>query len=695
MVVRRWKRKFPQNDSENERIDLTDRPEEKASAKVAERIACGSPGEVELAPERAQGSAVRISPHVSTAFERRATAGQRHFVTAPAQHGSVEEVGKAGSSTCSTSDVSSSPHESIGRRALSGTLVWIRHFDLRLHDHPGLAHAAAQPGPVHLLFVWSPEEDRQSNWPISGSAAGVWLHSALAAHAEQLAKRYGLSVVFRSGATMETVLKAAEEARVTEVVTSTAYEPAASKSEREVETALKAAGLRFRRFQSFLLCDIERGEPAHPLEEPTHLAKPDRPLQGCSLADLGLAKLPVRQDGSVVRWDAPIYATWDISEKGALGVWKRFIGPGGGFSRYEESRNLASASALARISPYLRFGMLSPRKMYWEMKAAGGRHVSVTFWRRLVWRDLAYWQLLHFPTMQDKPIRSHYDGQEWNWDDRMLQRWQKGQTGYPLIDAGMRELWATGWMAQNVRMAAAVLLCEIMNISWVEGEKWFHHTLVDADLAINAMMWQNAGKSGLDQWNFTVHPARAGRGQDPDGCYTRRWCPELAALPNRYLHSPWEAPQRVLSEAGVKLGAGGNYPDRVVQDVQAAVKNSFRVIRRQRAEHLDWNDNHGYDLIRLPRGSTVSHDGQKWKVFTRKEYRITDDAQAEEPDDIPQRHDVRYPAHQVASRQHYAQTQGKGRGKGGGRGPRNRNETQTRHQNDNQEVLQEYMGRAS
>jgi len=193
-------------------------------------------------------------------------------------------------------------------------------------------------------------------------------------------------------------------------------------------------------------------------------------------------------------------------------------------------------------------------------------------------------------------------------------------TGYPIVDAGMRELWTTGWMAQNVRMVAAIMLCEHLNINWVEGERWFHHTLVDADLAINAMMWQNAGKGGLDQWNFTMDAGSSGKNQDPTGSYVRRWCPELAKLPLKFLHKPWEAPEDVLHDAGVKLGT--SYPARIVVNLKAASKVSGDAIRQQRKRTAeDWSNNQGYDLILLPRGSTVAHDGQKFRVFTKPEFR--------------------------------------------------------------------------
>eukprot|EP00438_Fugacium_kawagutii_P020530 Skav212707 [mRNA] locus=scaffold1930:449677:463766:- [translate_table: standard] len=198
----------------------------------------------------------------------------------------------------------------------------------------------------------------------------------------------------------------------------------------------------------------------------------------------------------------------------------------------------------------------------------------------LVWRDLAYWQRSIFPQMRDKPIRAHYEGQSWSSDPVALRRWQTGQTGFPLIDAGMRELWTTGWMAQNVRMAAAILLCEHLNIHWVEGH------------------------------------------------YIRRWCPELAKLPVQYVHAPWEAPEHVLKEAGVRLGPQaemgtwqGTYPHRILVDLSGAAWTSAEAIREQRKRSRDWINDQGYDLIVIPRGASMAHDGQKFRVFTKPEYR--------------------------------------------------------------------------
>jgi len=599
-------------------------------------------------------------------------------------------------------------------------MVWLRHFDLRLHDHPALFHAAQRRRPVHVVFAWAEEEDAlQGEWQLAGTAFAFWLHHALASFDASLRSRYGLAVTVRTGKSMADVLSnAAAEAGVDEVVTSSSTEAWARRSESTAKAALEAAGLRFRSFNSFLLQDISevkvdmgtyRGHfgtltPFHhahmscppvprPAPAPPSLTAPCKALGSEGLAALGFARMPLRKDGSVLDWGKQILESWDISEEAGLSTLRAFLAPGGGLQRYEKGRQLADASAVTRISPYLRSGMLSCRLMFHEMRAASAKEQSIVYWRRLIWRDLAYWQLMLFPKMQTEPIRAHYAGQTWNQDPAALERWQRGMTGYPIVDAGMRELWTTGWMAQNVRMVAAIMLCEHLNINWVEGERWFHHTLVDADLAINAMMWQNAGKGGLDQWNFTMDAGSSGKNQDPTGNYVRRWCPELARLPLKFLHKPWDAPEDVLRDAGVKLGA--NYPARIVVNLKAASKVSGDAIRQQRKRTAeDWSNNQGYDLILLPRGSTVAHDGQKFRVFTKPEFRNAAessgdggwnhggrgvqrgwDAAGEEPD--------------YSTRP--ASTRGKGRGKGRSRGQATDHGHKQSAQSSHQTVLDEYM----
>ena len=206
----------------------------------------------------------------------------------------------------------------------------------------------------------------------------------------------------------------------------------------------------------------------------------------------------------------------------------------------------------------------------------------------------------------------------------------------------MRELRETGWMTQSVRMVVASFLCEVLNVDWRHGERHFHAQLVDADASINAMMWQNAGRSGIDQWNFFSSPESGS--QDPTGRYVRRWVPELAALPNKWLHRPWAAPAEALAEARVALGE--TYPVRVVEDVAAAREATREAVLAMRRAAPSYNDAGGYDLIDLPGGVTT-------RVFTRQDLRLNRDGTLKPPP--PKRGDA-----------------AGGRGRGGGRPKRGR-----------------------
>jgi deoxyribodipyrimidine photo-lyase len=284
---------------------------------------------------------------------------------------------------------------------------------------------------------------------------------------------------------------------------------------------------------------------------------------------------------------------------------------------YEKERSRTDKEdATSKLSAHLRIGTISPYELYWKTEDCGLDYDKLkTFSRRLFWRDLAYYQLACFPQMRTKSIREHYENTDWVTGEegkRRFEAWKWGKTGYPIVDAGMRELYATGWMTQSVRMVVASFLVEYLRVNWVKGCEWFHYTLVDADSAINAMMWQNAGKSGIDQWNFVLSPETAS--QDPTGAYTRKWVPELVALPSTALiHRPWLAPEEVLDQAGVMLGE--TYPHRIVADLKSEREISVQstLDMRRRSQHA--NSDRGYDHITLP-------DGKRTVVFTKKEYRI-------------------------------------------------------------------------
>jgi len=241
------------------------------------------------------------------------------------------------------------------------------------------------------------------------------------------------------------------------------------------------------------------------------------------------------------------------------------------------------------------------------------RRESPTFLRRLAWRDLAIWSLWRFPTLPDRPFRPWFEEQEWAAEGESLNAWRAGRTGYPLVDAAMAQLWHAGWMPNYMRHVVAGFLVEYLSLDWRHGERWFDYTLVDADTAINAYMWQNGGHSGMDQWNFVMHPVYAAKSCDPDGDYVRRWLPQLARLPTEYIHCPWEAPYALRAAARVVLG--DNYPHRGLTDLDAARRRSHAAVMAVR---------------RGPGASQVLPSGHEWlalegghkvTLITRCDYR--------------------------------------------------------------------------
>ena len=382
--------------------------------------------------------------------------------------------------------------------------------------------------------------------------------------------------------------------------------------------------------------------------------------------------------GSIIDWAAGIRDAWTFGEDGAVASLREFLNDGslerfdaksartysehGGGSIGGEHKNgqsnapkasterfRADVRTTARISPYVRHGELSPREVYHSAKAiqVGSRRSrarsAAVFLRRLAWRDLAYWSLWRFPRLCDEPLRPQYATQWWAlpWDpagrgdsvpravavrnkrwhegmvassDDALRAWQFGRTGYPLVDAGMRELWATGYVPNYIRHVVAGFLIEYLNVDWRHGQLWFHDCLVDADVAIQGFMWQNGGHSGMDQWNFVMHPVYAAKSADPEGAYVRRWCPELAGLPREFVHCPWEAPATTLAAAGVALGR--DYPKRIVSDLEDARRKSLKAVVDVRRAHPEYVLPDGNEALPLP------EPGRTARCITRVDYRM-------------------------------------------------------------------------
>jgi len=297
---------------------------------------------------------------------------------------------------------------------------------------------------------------------------------------------------------------------------------------------------------------LDHPDPFTAPEGPVH--HPDEWPDSLTLPELEL--LPE------IPWDGGLHENWDPSRSGALAKLDRLEGER--LSCYGEARDFPSVSGTSRLSPYLHWGQVGPREVLAWIARQPVSEGAKDFGREVVWREFAYHVLYHFPNTPEHPLQPKYEDFPWKPNAGCLRAWQKGNTGYPMVDAGMRELWHTGWMHNRVRMIVASFLVKHLLQSWYEGARWFWDTLVDADLASNTLGWQWAGGCGADAAPYfrIFNPMTQGKKFDPEGDYVRRWIPELRDLPKQYLHEPWEAPANVLERAGVALGK--DYPEPII-----------------------------------------------------------------------------------------------------------------------------------
>ena len=455
-------------------------------------------------------------------------------------------------------------------------LVWFRR-DLRIRDHAALAAAVATGQPLIPVYVL--DEAAGGAWRMGG-AARWWLHHSLAAHQKALSE-IGSHLVLRRGDSAEVLAGLAQETGAKALYCSRCYEPWAGRLEREVRDLLGDRGVEVKRFAGALLHDPDRLltkaetpfkvftpfwrslksglEVTRPLGAPRGIVSPDRVPDGDDLASWRL--LPTRPD-----WAGGLRETWMPGEAGARERLAAFVEDR--LAAYALMRDRPDREGTSRLSPHLAFGEVSARQCWWAAKEAARRGEAQegleTFLKELAWREFSAHLLHHAPDLPDAPFRSEFASFPWREDRAMLRAWQRGMTGYPIVDAGMRELWTTGFMHNRVRMIAASFLIKHLLQPWQTGEAWFWDTLVDADLASNAANWQWVAGSGADAAPYfrIFNPMRQGETFDPDGDYVRRWVPEIARLPAALIHAPWKASPDALANAGVEIGR--SYPAPIV-----------------------------------------------------------------------------------------------------------------------------------
>ena len=467
-------------------------------------------------------------------------------------------------------------------------LVWFRD-DLRLADHPALTAGAKAST---LTCIYGLDEDSSSLRP-HGGASRWWLAQSLRALDRDL-RKLGQRLVLRRGKAADVIPRLAREARATHVYWNRRYDREGIAADDAVIAGLKAQGVTGGTFPGNLLVEPGRlltkdggplrvftpfwkrvlalGDPRKPVPAPTRLPPPID-VASDALEDWKLE--PTKPD-----WAGGLRETWIPGEAAARERLADYLDTIRG---YADERDRPDKPATSRLSPYLRFGEISATQIYHAARFAADNQAPTRdvdkFLSELGWREFSYHLLHHFPDLATTNLQSRFDAFPWRTDDDALNAWQRGQTGYPIVDAGMRELWHTGWMHNRVRMVVASFLIKHLLIDWRLGEQWFWDTLVDADPANNTASWQWVAGSGADAAPYfrIFNPILQGERFDPHGDYVRRWVPEIAALPDRFIHKPWMASPLELTEAKVTLGK--TYPEPMV-DHDMARKRALAAFER-------------------------------------------------------------------------------------------------------------------
>jgi deoxyribodipyrimidine photo-lyase len=472
-------------------------------------------------------------------------------------------------------------------------IVWFRR-DLRLADHAALTAAAKSSAPFLPLYIL---DDETPDAFRMGGASRWWLHFSLAALDRSLAK-HGGALVLRQGPAPEVLAALLEETGATSIHATRGYDPCDAKLETTIEALCKerraelhlhpgqllfapddivaGSGKPYRVFTPFWKACLAAPAPCAPLKTPKFgnfaAAKSER------LDYLEL--LPTKPD-----WAGALRATWEPGEDSARRRLSDFIDEK--LANYADDRSMLDDDTTSRLSPYLHFGEISPNQVWHAVRHASEgtrgkiRKGADAFLSELGWREFSYHLLNRFPNMPTEPLRPEFARFPWRSDQEALRAWQRGETGYPIVDAAMRQLWRTGWMPNRARMIVASFLVKHLLLPWQDGAAWFWDTLVDADLANNSASWQWVAGCGTDATPYfrVFNPILQGQKFDPSGDYVRAFVPELTKLPAAYIHTPWDTPDLLLAQSGVALGR--TYPRPIVEHARARARalEAFDAIR--------------------------------------------------------------------------------------------------------------------
>ena len=452
-------------------------------------------------------------------------------------------------------------------------VMWFRQ-DLRLADNPALTNAL-EDGKTLPIFIL---DNVNSKEHVNGAASKWWLHHSLI----KLNKSLKNKLCFFVGNPIDILDEIHKQFEISNIFWSRCYEPWRIKRDKKIKKYFSDQNVNVNTFNGSLLW------------EPWNIAKKDGTpykvftpyyRKGCLNSDKPRMPLPAPNLSNLIsidnhdlkiedlelmpkhNWYNKMISLWSPGEEGAHSKIEEFIS--NGLNNYKEGRNFPSNQNVSQLSPHLHFGEVSPNQVWYRAKTKEGK-LGIKkdldhFLSELGWREFSFNLLYHFPFLPKENLQKKFDNFPWDNDKDKLKKWQKGLTGYPIVDAGMQELWQTGYMHNRLRMVVGSFLVKNLLLHWHHGERWFWDCLIDADLASNSAGWQWIAGSGADAAPYfrIFNPITQGQKFDPDGKYTRKYLPVLNDMPDKFLFNPWEAPEDVLRSAGVKLGE--NYPLPIVE----------------------------------------------------------------------------------------------------------------------------------
>ena len=454
------------------------------------------------------------------------------------------------------------------------SIYWFRQ-DLRLNDNPALT-ASVKNGTIIPIYILDNDNSKDHKM---GEASRLWLHYSLI----ELNKQLESKLIVVQGNPEDILFDICSKETVTNIFWNRVYEPWGIDRDKKIKENLSKENIEINSFNGSLLWEpwdalkddgtpyrvftpfFRRGcmnatAPRRPIPKPEKINYHEiKNFKSYEISDLNL--LPTRE------WKDDLLTNWDVGEKGAQSRLDEFVE--NELNGYKEGRNFPINKNVSRLSPYLHWGEISPNTVWYKVKdreenGIGNSKDNDHFLSEIGWREFSNSLLFHFPKLPRENLQKKFDKFPWRYDKEKLIAWKKGKTGYPIVDAGMRELWSTGYMHNRLRMVVGSFLVKNLLLHWHEGEKWFWNCLLDADLANNSASWQWIAGCGADAAPYfrIFNPITQGLKFDPEGTYIRKFIPEISELPNKYIFNPWEAPKEILEKANIRLGK--NYPNPLV-----------------------------------------------------------------------------------------------------------------------------------